>query len=189
VHGKAEVNWDQMERRNRYNGSNRTTTDMQSVHYHSEEVYLNTKTYLMGFQGKQAEQIPAGTHRFTFEALLPDNIPASFKGSYGKIEYNVEACLDVPWRFDKKYKVIFIVGGNDNLNEQPDLKIPMENEKFTRFCCLFCKSDPLTVTVTIPRGGFIPDEEIPVTINYVNTSDVKVDRTKIELKQIVNFNR
>jgi hypothetical protein len=47
----------------------------------------------------------------------------------------------------------------------------------------------LMVTVTIPCGGFTPGSTIPIMIEYMNKSNVQVERTKINLKRIIKFNR
>lgn len=150
---------------------------------------MNARTYLLGHQGRQSSEMQPGVYRYTFETLLPSMLPASFEGAHGDIRYNVEACLDIPWRFDKEYKLPFHVVRNDDLNAFPDLKIPFRNEQLKTFCCLFCKSEPLIITVTIPCGGFTPGSSIPITIEYINKSDVEIDSTKINLKRTVKFNR
>ncbi|EXX78715.1 hypothetical protein RirG_012650 [Rhizophagus irregularis DAOM 197198w] len=42
------------------------------------------------------KKIPAGTHEYYFEFELPGNLPSSFKGSRGKIEYYCTAVLSRP---------------------------------------------------------------------------------------------
>lgn len=130
----------------------------------------------------------SGTYRYSFDCLLPHNIPASFDGSYGHIRYYIEACLDIPWRFDKEYRVQFTVVRNDDLNEYPQLQMPCRQEEFAKFCCLFCQSDPMIMTVTIPYSGFTPGQVIPVTINFDNKSSIKVDRTKVNFKRFIRYN-
>jgi hypothetical protein len=188
VNGRANCHWTETENHT-VEENDKRKLKRRTVHYHGEEIYLNSRTYLMGHQGRSAEQIPAGIHRFTFETILPQTIPGSFEGTFGNIRYNVEACLDIPWRFDKEFKVQFTVVRKDDLNQFPELRIPCKNEQMKRFCCLFCESDPLMVTVTIPCGGFTPGSTIPIMIEYMNKSNVQVERTKINLKRIIKFNR
>lgn len=133
--------------------------------------------------------MPSGTHRFDFACQLPPLLPASFEGSKGNIRYKVEACLDVPWGFDKEFDLSFTVVRNDDLNLQPELKIPSQGEEITRFCCLFCESEPLLMTVSIPFSGYAPGQNINVTVTYNNKSDVEVQHTRICLKRTVEFHR
>lgn len=118
---------------------------------------------------------------------LPPLLPATLAGSFGGIDYKVEAVLDIPWRFDKEIKVPFTVIRHDNLNDYPELKIPMKQEEIKTFCCLFCASDPCIITVSIPHGGFAAGQVIPVKIEYANKSNSDVIRTRIKLKRTFSF--
>lgn len=150
---------------------------------------MNTKTYLFGSKGGDNIEVSSGTHRYDFACSLPIQLPASFEASHGHIRYNVEAVLDIPWRFDKESKVKFTLARLNNLNDFPDLKLACRSEEIKRFCCLFCESQPLMMTVTLPFSGFVPGQNIHVTINYNNKSDVEVNRTQISLKRIIRYNR
>lgn len=144
---------------------------------------------MFGSSGATPSEVQPGVHRYEFACMLPPLIPSSFEGSYGHIRYHIEAVLDVPWGFDKEFKLQFHVIRIDNLNDEPALKLAAHNEEVKRFCCLCCETDPLIVTVTIPYSGFSPGQTIPVTVKYHNKSDVEVTSTKINLKRIVQFNR
>lgn len=150
---------------------------------------MNTTTYLFGSKGGDNIEVASGTHRYDFACSLPSQLPASFEASHGHIRYTVEAVLDIPWRFDKETKVQFTLVRLNNLNEFPDLKLACRSEEIKRFCCSFCESQPLIMTVTLPFSGFIPGQNIHVNVNYNNTSDVQVDRTRISLNRIIRYNR
>jgi hypothetical protein len=188
VYGRAKAHWTETRQESHGSGENRRTTT-RTVHFEGKEVYLNTKTYLFGGPSSSAVEMASGTYKYDFACPLPMLIPASFEGRHGHIRYNVEAVLDIPWRFDKEFKLQFTLARQDDLNEFPDLKIPVRGEEVKRFCCLFCESQPLMVTVTLPQSGYTPGLNIHVTVNYDNKSDVQVDRTKINLKRIIRFNR
>lgn len=147
------------------------------------------RTYLFGSRGGDTIEIESGTHRYEFACQLPPQLPASFEASHGHIRYNIEAVLDIPWKFDKETKLQFTLVRVNDLNEFLDLKIPCKSEEIRRFCCLCCESDPLIVTVTLPYSGFVPGQNIHVAVQYNNRSDVEVDSTKIALKRVICFNR
>lgn len=188
VHGEAYCSWRESEREVRGYGEDRRVRDHQ-VHYEGREVYLDQRTYLFGHDGAEAVEMPCGAHRYEFALQLPPMLPASFEAAHGHIRYEVESVLDIPWGFDKKFKLQFTVVGNDDLNFDPQLKLPCQGEKFRRFCCLFCKSNPLVMTVNLPFTGFVPGQNVPFTINYNNKSDVTVDKTRISLNRIIRYNR
>jgi hypothetical protein len=186
VNGKAEAHWYEEKTRTVGSGDNRRE-ETYTIDYSGEEVYLNTRSYLIGYEGKPGGYMPAGVHTFPFETTLPQKIPASFEGLHGNIRYNIEVFLDIPSRADLGHKVPITVVQNDDLNEFPELKLPCKQEELKKFCCLFCESEPLLLTVTIPCGGFTPGSTIPISIEYLNKSNVQIDETRINLKRIVTF--
>lgn len=133
-------------------------------------------------------EIPSGTHRYEFSVRMPSEVPASFEALNGHIRYNVEAVLDVPWDFDQEFKLPFNVFRVFDLNFHPELKIPCKSEEIKRFCCCFCQSEPLVMTVTVPQSGFVPGEKILVTVDYDNRSDIAIIRTRISLKRTIRYN-
>lgn len=188
VSGFAYCSWTESETYETGTGDNRRT-ETRTTTYSAKDVYLNTKTYLFGMEGATATEMAAGTYRYDFVCQLPELIPASFEGLHGHIRYSIEAILDIPWRFDKKFIVQFIVVRNDNLNDYPDLRIACQGEEIKTFCCLCCASKPLIVNLTLPFTGYAPGQNINVKIDYNNNSGVEVERTKIKLKRTVRFNR
>jgi hypothetical protein len=48
-----------------------------TIFYEGKETYINEKIYLFGQEGGEAVEMPAGQHRYNFEAELPMNIPGS----------------------------------------------------------------------------------------------------------------
>lgn len=188
VYGAAKCHWTESRTVTSGSGRNRTTRT-ETTHFNGKDVYLNSRTYLFGADGADAMVIPSGTHRYDFACQLPPQLPASFEASYGSIRYKIEAVLDVPWSFDKEFNLQFTVVRIDDLNFHPELKIPSKAEEVKRFCCLFCESEPLMMTVTIPYTGYTPGQNIHVTIMYNNKSDVEITTTKIFLKRIIQFHR
>lgn len=60
---------------------------------------------------------------YPFSALIPKNIPSSFKGSEGDISYYAVAKLIIPGQLNKIKKEYFKVKNYLNLNDFPDLKV------------------------------------------------------------------
>lgn len=145
--------------------------------------------YLFGSDYAPAIEIESGIHRYDFMCQLPYLIPASLETSYGHIRYEIEAVIDVPWRFDKQFKLEFSVVRLDDLNELPHLKFSCQSQTVVHFCCFLCKPGPLTMTAFIPFSGYTPGQDINFTVLYSNASSITVMATKIYLKRLVKFNR
>lgn len=188
VSGTAYCHWTESETVTVGTGDHQRT-ETRTTTYEGKEIYMNTKTYLFGASGATATEMANGTYRYHFSCQLPPLLPASFEGLHGHIRYNIEAVLDIPWRFDKKFIVQFIVVRNDNLNDFPDLKLACHSEEIKHLCCLFCASEPLVTTVTLPYTGYAPGQCVNVQVDYNNRSGTEVERTKIALKRVVRFNR
>lgn len=112
-------------------------------------------------------------------------MPSSFEGNHGHIRYNIEAVLDIPWGFDKEFKVPFTVLKQEYLNQWPDLKYPMRMEIIKLLCCFPCQSKPMYLQITIPYSGFTPGQVIPMTLEMRNNSHVPVTRIQFVIKRII----
>ncbi len=56
-----------------------------------------------------ASTIPFGETRYDFSFKLPEEIPASYLGSYGWIEYTLQAKIEISWARDPKTKLLLEV--------------------------------------------------------------------------------
>lgn len=165
------------------------STASSVVHFTGRSVVFSSRIFLLGFEGSQAIQLPSGTYSYDFAVHLPDSLPASIATSHGYIRYYIEAVLDLPPRFDKKFKLQFNVARRGDLADHPELKLPCLSEEIKQFCSFLCKSEALALTVMLPHSGFAPGHSIPVTVSYFNQSDAEVEKTKISLKQIIRYKR
>lgn len=150
-------------------------------------MYLNSRTYLFGQSGGPTFEIHPGVHRYEFACQLPDQLPYTAELKHGSIRYYAEAVLDIPWSFDKEIKVPFTVVRYDDLNMFPELRIPLKYEEIKTFCCLFCASGPLIMSVAMPCTGLAIGQTVNITIDYSNKSDVDVLQTKMKLKRNISY--
>lgn len=164
-------------------------TIKRAVPFEGKDQYMNLTTYLLGSKGGEEFEILGGTHHFDFTVELPHALPASYEASHGHIRYHIEAALDVSWDFDKKPKAEFIVIRKDDLNEIPELRMPVHGIETKQFCCPACEVDPLIMKVTLPQAGYVPSQRIPVMVEYNNKSFVEVDSTVISLQRTICFTR
>jgi hypothetical protein len=63
-------------------------------------------------------------------------------------------------------------------------QIPVQLEKTKHFCCFCCKSGPLTFLTHLPAKGYIPGQDIPITVEIENGSNVKVLKVVCELWKV-----
>jgi hypothetical protein len=107
----------------------------------------------------------------------------------GKVQYFVEGCLDIPWAFDKEFKVEFTVVRRDDFSGQKDFATPQVKKVDVSTCsCFCCCSAPLKTTVSLPYSVFTPGSTIPITINVEN-ENAKMGKVVMKLKRIVYFRR
>ena len=158
--------------------------DKRFVEFSGRDILISTpKKYLLGRDGGQLIRLENGLHSYDFSFQLPEKLPDSFEMFRGHIRYSVQVTLDAPWEGQKQFSREFNVASNVNLNDLPEVKIPCKSEEVETFCC-FCiciDPDPLLTTVTLPYTGFVPGQNIPITIDFENKSEVEVLWTTINL--------
>ncbi|XP_069695121.1 arrestin domain-containing protein 17-like [Periplaneta americana] len=157
-----------------------------TVNYSSQEQYFENKFNLLGGSSGEVE-LPAGDLCYPFATHLPPNLPSSFEGEHGHIRYTVKATLDRPWKFDQEAKAAFTVISPLDLNTHQTAKEPVKKEvsKHFGFCCW--KSGPLTMTLSLPVGGYVPGQDIPITVDIENGSDVPIREVKCTLRKLLTF--
>jgi len=60
--------------------------------------------------------------------------------------------------------------------------VQLEETKY--FCCCCCRSGPLNYVAYLPAKGYIPGQDIPVTVEIENGSNVKVRGVTCELIKV-----
>lgn len=159
------------------------------INYKRKEVILNTRTYLLASEKSKLVKVKSGAHRFDFECQLPDSLPASLEASHGYIRYHIAACLDIPWRSEKRHRLEFKVVRTDDLNDFPELKLPSTSKRTKKFRNFCCKTKQLTLTAAIPFGGYVSGQNIHVVTHFDNQSEVQVNRTRVSLVRKIQYKR
>lgn len=154
----------------------------------NQELLVDAKHYLLGSEFGDAIEVPSGAHRYDFECPLPSHLPATFQGAeFGFVRYYIGAAMLVAQgnSIIDCTKVIFEVAREDDLNEFPELSLPCDLEEITRFCCCCCRSEPVIMNVSLPCSGFARGQTVRVTINYINNSDVDIEKTDVALVRTI----
>ncbi|XP_076638856.1 arrestin domain-containing protein 2 isoform X2 [Colletes latitarsis] len=96
------------------------------------ESYLHVETYLVG-DGKEKSMITNGVYPFSL--TLPENLPCSFEGRYGRVRYSIRALLDVTTIYRFSTNIIpFTVASILDLNRDP-LAPVSRNLTMNDICC------------------------------------------------------
>lgn len=159
------------------------------MNYKRKEVILNTKTFLIGSEKSKSVRLASGTHCFDFACELPASLPATLEASHGYIRYHIAACLDIPWRSEKRCRLEFTVARDDDLNNFPELKLPCTRKQIKKFRNFCFKAKQLAMTVAIPFGGFTSGQNIHVITHFDNESEIQVNRTRVSLIRKIRYKR
>lgn len=114
-------------------------------------------------------------------------MPSSFEGEFGHVRYTIKITLDRPWKFDQDMKMAFTVISPVDLNINPRVKEAFKLDLEKTFCCLCCRSGPLSVITSIPVTGYVSGQVIPITCECDNASNVGITAVKFVLRKRVTF--
>ncbi|XP_061939499.1 arrestin domain-containing protein 17 isoform X6 [Apis cerana] len=143
------------------------------------ENYLHVETYVVG-DGKEKSVITGGVYPFSL--TLPEKLPCSFEGRYGRVRYSIRALLDVTTIYRFSTNIIpFTVAPILDLNRDPlaPLLINIKQSKM-----YIGQTEPLTVSMSLPVRGYVPGQAIPITILMTNLSTVVVTKIRIVFKKV-----
>lgn len=177
----ADVRWTVEESYRDHNGD----TKYRSEVYSSHEQYLNSQTALFGTIEGPTVKLPAGEHTYQFACALPERLPGSMSSHEADIKYSVKLVMDVPWGMDSTKKQHFEVVNVVDLNHNISLRMPVQLEEVKSFCMCSWRAQEAVVSVTVPQGGYVPNEEIPVSCTINNKSNAAFEGVSITLQRIV----
>jgi Arrestin (or S-antigen), C-terminal domain/Arrestin (or S-antigen), N-terminal domain len=144
---------------------------------------------------------PVGNFSFDFKIKIPENAASSLfwskdackccDGSRIFVKYYLTLVLDVPWRRKFKAKKEIEIVRNDDLNLMPFIreKVPFVTSETVKLNKLLKSCGQVHVKVTLPYGGFVRGEKMPILIATKNESDIKFHEIDIALVQaVVSYN-
>ncbi len=110
-----------------------------------ETTYTETiKIVETGLVLHEGGTVYAGESKFEFSFRLPDRVPPSYEGFYGKIQYGLEAKIELSWAIDPKDRLLLNVifpyrkevgkgvrvAYEDKEDMHPPLEVQLENTSF-----------------------------------------------------------
>uniref|UniRef100_A0A240PP89 Arrestin_C domain-containing protein n=1 Tax=Anopheles christyi TaxID=43041 RepID=A0A240PP89_9DIPT len=182
--GLTEVEWSEVIEAATGQPGNRKTT-----RYHGQQTLLNSTSFLCGSSVGPVRDLAIGTHTYHFSCDLPAHLPTSFEGYHGRIRYTAKVSVHrTKARIDPIGQVSFTVLRHLNLNEHGEvLLLPAKSELTKVFCCGPCSSEPLYISATIARCGYIPGQTIVMKIDAVNRSRTTVTEFRVKLIQKLSY--
>lgn len=130
-----------------------------------------------------------GVHTFPFKLGLPPNLPSTFLGLHGWVQYFCRAVLKEPSGLIHKNQQVFIIINPIDLNKEPtNLQQPFYCEAEEKISSSRCSSAGIiSCRVRLDRGGFVPGENIQVSASIENSSKFSIKRTRAILTETVEY--
>ncbi|CAL7950353.1 unnamed protein product [Xylocopa violacea] len=146
------------------------------------ENYLHVETYLVG-DGKEKSMITDGVYPFSL--TLPENLPCSFEGRYGRVRYSIRALLDVTTIYRFSTNIIpFTVAPILDLNRDPLAPLPINVQQSKVY---MGQTEPLSVTMSLPVHGYVPGQTIPIQIVVNNPTTIVIKKIRVVFKKVVSY--
>ncbi|KAK7933707.1 hypothetical protein WMY93_004603 [Mugilogobius chulae] len=157
--GKAEVKWTERQGK-------------RTVSYYSKEKYFTIKQFLIQeAHGKKLVSEGSTVYPFTFQIPAKD-LPPSFKSTWGKIVYTLEANLCRSMRMDSTAKAKLNMVLKTYTGSDPTLMVPQHGT--TEKKMKLFNSGYVAMDVDIDKSGFQPGEGIKVMVSIHNKSSREV---------------
>ncbi|XP_017140076.1 arrestin domain-containing protein 3 [Drosophila miranda] len=180
IKGYAETHWMDTE----YDSGDQSSGSSFNGHVD----YLATTAYLHGSSSSIGVPIEPGTRTYRFACQIPLTCPSSFEGTYGRVRYIVNVMFIRPWTFDQNFNRCFTVLKVMDLNtESLMLRVPTQVESQRTYCCFPCTSKPLSLRLSLPQGGFVPGQTIPIGVLVSNDSSIQVEEITVRLTMVVIY--
>lgn len=133
-----------------------------------------------------------GVHTFPFKLGLPPNLPSTFLGLHGWVQYFCRAVLKEPNGLVHKNQQVFIIINPIDLNNEPtNLQQPFYCEAEENLSksnkCLATNSGLISCRVRLDRGGFVPGENIIISATIENSSKQSIKKTRAILTETVEY--
>ncbi|XP_065364949.1 arrestin domain-containing protein 17-like [Calliphora vicina] len=176
--GEGKVSWTETKRHTQSGGTYTNPT----IQFKANELYIYNTTTVRG-EGT----MPAGTHTYPFQILLPLRCASSGEGRYGYIRYELILKINRPSRFDNEFSKPLTVIKLLDLNLNPAFRIPIESEDIfsSSFCCF--SNGTVNTTLSIPFGGYAIGQSVRYSVHVRNQSMDHIEGYTIEFNRKIIF--
>lgn len=158
--GRADVCWSQEEG----SGDSR-----EQVTYSNKVTYIKQESVVWSKEMFGDTDLPVGKHTFPFQYQLPQNIPRSFEGRYGKVKYEILAKLSREGLLKHNHKASSTLTVREDTDLLGPCMEPITFDKDTRvqFLCCF-NVGSISMRCGMPRTGFSPGDALPISVHIEN---------------------
>jgi hypothetical protein len=177
LEGYAETKWYELKK-----SSFRSSSNPYNIYHYGKESYLKTEFNLMGYQ----EMLPGSNHTFSFTCTLPSELPSTVKETHGEIQYLITLVFDRPFQLDLRYSFGFMVMRSLDLNEVPELQLPVQQEVVKNYRSI-CRSKPIVLTAVLPMSGFLAGDNTMISINLNNPTRIKIPHIEVNLVKMIEY--
>ncbi|KAG8012114.1 Arrestin domain-containing protein 3 [Nibea albiflora] len=170
VKGDARVNWSKQ-------------SGGAEVYFKHHTRFFKDKEYLVK-ENAEGTVLPQGVHRFRFRLQIPPgDMPSSFKGTYGKIVYMLEAKLSRSWRcpVTVERKLNFV---SKSLSFRGKIVYP-RSESVQKEIGVFSPGQVRMLAV-VDRSVCSPGDTLSVVAKIYNSSNKKM-KPKVSLQQDIVY--
>lgn len=178
IHGNANTAW--LEQRPLPFGAG-----FQTSSHSATKNYLTGETIAWSSENGTNE-IPAGTSFIAFRFDLPVDCPPSYKGSHGWIRYSISVKLDRPGMFNNKSYASFSVAPQYDVMTNPTAMTPIIGT-VSKTTGLLSGNRIVKMTINLPKHGYVPGEDIPITVDIDNGSKSSITAIRTKLCQLARF--
>uniref|UniRef100_A0A2M4APP1 Putative arrestin domain-containing protein 4 n=1 Tax=Anopheles triannulatus TaxID=58253 RepID=A0A2M4APP1_9DIPT len=156
---------------------------------YDKENYIDFRMRLLGDSDNQGPTVLSpGIHSFPFKLGLPVDLPSTFLGRYGWVQYYCKAGLREPSGLIHKNHQVFIVMNPIDLNlEQPYLADPFKCNIEHNLGMACVGGGIVKCKIILDRGGYVPGESIMINATVTNASSVTIKSTKAALTETIQY--
>ncbi|XP_072559885.1 arrestin domain-containing protein 3-like [Paramormyrops kingsleyae] len=152
--------------------------------YSAREKYFKLKQQVAGPEKGKKVVLAAGSHVFPFTFQIPQgNMPSSFKGAHGKVEYKLEAKLSRSWRLPSNAASEFTFVSKPEMS-LAQLMSP-QHGTVTKKMKVFTSGN-VTINMNMEQMAYWPAEGSKVTVDVQNSSSRDL-APKVSVDQIQSF--
>lgn len=122
-----------------------------------------------------------GIHTYNFKVDLPAELPSSITEDKGFIGYKVQVTFERPWKFNYSQWTTFRVIQPYDLNLDPSLKVPAQQDVSRTFLKGYFESKPLKAILTMPTQGFTINQPAKILVDIENPTLFDVKQFRLTL--------
>jgi hypothetical protein len=161
-------------------------TGLTGGYYTSLEPYFDSVAPLWDSRQSPDGKLPPGQYNWPFSFVIPPSVPSSFEGKLGNIRYMLVGRI-VTGALKHNHDVMTLIPVQQLVQiTDPRLLQPVRTEVQKTVGWLFSTSQPIIMSVAVPKTGFFIGESFQLQISLENGSKRRVSLTAT-LKEYVTF--